>query len=81
MKAHTKETQNIYLEGKLDENGLENVYFYIPTTFQKSNLDIFMTANILDSNGRYSTETKKINLINKDFSIGLKILLRKMEIL
>ena len=67
-----KETQNIYLEGKLDENGLENVYFYIPATFQKSNLDIFMTTNILDSNGRYSTETKKINLINKDFSIGLK---------
>lgn len=61
-----------YLDGVLDGNGKENLSIFIPENAKKYNLDIFINANILDTNGRYSTETKKLTLLNKDFSIGLQ---------
>lgn len=61
-----------YFDGTLDSNGKENLNIFIPETARKYNLDIFINANILDTNGRYSTETKKLTLLNNDFSIGLQ---------
>ncbi|WP_022819361.1 alpha-2-macroglobulin family protein [Fusobacterium russii] len=63
---------NTYFDGSLDGNGKENLNIFIPETAKKYNLDIFINANILDTNGRYSTETKRLTLINNDFSIGLQ---------
>lgn len=63
---------NTYIDGVLDNSGKENLKIFIPEVARKLNLDIYINANILDTNGRYSSENKKLSLINKDFAIGLE---------
>ncbi len=63
---------NSYIDGTLDGNGKEKIAVFIPEVAKKFNLDIFITANILDTNGRYSMENKKLTLVNNDFYIGLQ---------
>lgn len=60
------------LIGKLDADGKETIKIDIPPSYQKSNLDIFIDANVLDTNGRYSTESKNIKFINSENIIGLQ---------
>ncbi|MBS9775808.1 MAG: alpha-2-macroglobulin family protein, partial [Fusobacterium sp.] len=64
--------RSLNLNGNLNEEGKENIKISIPKHLQKFSFDIFISANVLDTNGRYSTENKKISFENSNDIIGLK---------
>lgn len=63
---------SLYNEAVLDENGENILKLHLPKNVKNKNLDIFISANVLDTNGRYSTEYKNLKMKNVNNHIGLK---------
>lgn len=68
---------NTNINGTLDADGKENLKINMPASAKKLNLDILINANVLDSSGRYSTESKNLKLINSENVIGLQKIAQK----
>lgn len=61
-----------YTETKLDNSGEVDLKLEMPTTLHGKNLYFSVLVNAQDTNGRYSTETKVFQIINRENSVGVQ---------
>ena len=61
-----------FLEAKMNDTGEIDLEVEIPKTIQNKNLYLSTIVNVQDNNGRYSTETKLFQIINRENSVGIQ---------
>lgn len=61
-----------FAETKMDDTGEVSLALEMPDTLQNKNLYLSTIVNVSDTNGRYSTETKVFEIINRENSVGVQ---------
>ncbi len=55
----------------MDDTGEVSLALEMPDALQNKNLYLSTIVNVSDTNGRYSTETKVFEIINRENSVGV----------
>lgn len=61
-----------FAETKMDDTGEVSLALEMPDALQNKNLYLSTIVNVSDTNGRYSTETKVFEIINRENSVGVQ---------
>ena len=61
-----------FAETTLDDDSAVGLQLDMPDTLQNKNLYLSTIVNVSDTNGRYSTETKVFQIINRENSVGVQ---------
>jgi len=61
-----------FTETKMDDTGEVSLALEMPDALQNKNLYLSTIVNVSDTNGRYSTETKVFEIINRENSVGVQ---------